>query len=234
MELIQMMTDWDKLQGELAIHFNNLSLLRQAFVHRSYVSENPQFALESNERLEFLGDAFLGFVIAEGLYQQFGELSEGEMTKLRAALVCQDNLADLAASLGLGDYLYLGEGEEKSGGRSRPRNLACVFEAIIGAVLTDQGVEATRNLILRLFDDGLRQAIKEGIATDCKSRLQELVQARKQERPTYRLVGEEGPDHDRKFWVEVVINGKVLGRGYGKSKQLAEKDAARKALEQWE
>ena len=229
-----MMSDWARLQDELAIHFNDLSLLQQAFVHRSHISENPQFALESNERLEFLGDAFLGFVIAESLYQQFGELSEGEMTKLRAALVCQDNLADLASSLGLGDYLYLGEGEEKSGGRNRPRNLACVFEAIIGAVLIDQGVETTRNLILRLFDDGLRQAIEEGIATDYKSRLQELVQAKRQERPTYRLVREEGPDHDREFWVEVVIDGRVLGRGYGKSKQLAEKDAARKALEQWE
>jgi len=228
------MSDWDKLQDELSIRFNDLYLLQQAFVHRSYVSENPHFTLESNERLEFLGDAFLGFVIAESLYQQLGELSEGEMTKLRAALVCQENLADLASALGLGDYLYLGEGEEKSGGRHRPRNLACVFEAMVGAVLIDQGVETTRNLILRLFDNGLRQAIEEGIATDYKSRLQELVQARKQERPTYRLVREEGPDHDRRFWVEVVIEGKVLGRGYGKSKQLAEKDAARKALDRWE
>ncbi|MBM4463887.1 MAG: ribonuclease III [Chloroflexi bacterium] len=227
------MSDWAKLQDELSIHFKDLSLLQQAFVHRSYVSENPHFALESNERLEFLGDAFLGFVIAESLYQQFGELSEGEMTKLRAAMVCQENLADLASSLELRDYLYLGEGEEKSGGRHRPRNLACVFEAVIGAVLMDQGVETTKNLILRLFDNGLRQAIEEGIDTDHKSRLQELVQAKKQERPTYRLVREEGPDHDRRFWVEVVIDGKVLGRGYGKSKQLAEKDAAREALERW-
>lgn len=227
------MSDWAKLQDELSIHFKDLSLLQQAFVHRSYVSENPHFALESNERLEFLGDAFLGFVIAESLYQQFGELSEGEMTKLRAAMVCQENLADLASSLELRDYLYLGEGEEKSGGRHRPRNLACVFEAVIGAVLMDQGVETTKNLILRLFDNGLRQAIEEGIDTDHKSRLQELVQAKKQERPTYRLVREEVPDHDRRFWVEVVIDGKVLGRGYGKSKQLAEKDAAREALERW-
>ncbi len=228
------MADWVTLQRELGVDFNDLSLLQQAFAHRSYLNENPDFALGSNERLEFLGDAFLGFVIAETLYQQSDTLTEGEMTKVRSALVCQPNLAKLALSLKLGDYLYLGQGEEKGGGRRRPRNLACVIEALIGAMLIDRGADTTADFVLRLFQDSLTQATEEGIATDYKSRLQELVQARSQERPTYRLVEEEGPDHNKRFWVEVVVDGKVLGRGCGNSKQSAEKDAAKQALQRWE
>jgi len=228
------MADWDNLQDELGIRFNDLSLLQQAFVHRSHLNENPDFDLGSNERLEYLGDAFLGFAIAETLYRRFDTFNEGEMTKLRSALVCQDNLSRLALSLKLGDYLYLGQGEEKGGGRKRARNLGCAFEAMLGALLIDQGVDNTRDFVLRLFDHSLQKAIDEGIATDHKSRLQELVQARKQERPAYRMVSEEGPDHNRRFWVEVVVDGKVLGKGSGKSKQMAEKDAARHALEHWE
>ena len=227
------MVDWSCLQEEFGISFNDLSLLQQAFVHRSYLNENPESALGSNERLEFLGDAFLGFVIAETLHERFVNLDEGEMTKVRSALVCQSSLAHLASSLKLGDYLYLGQGEEKGGGRYRSRNLACVVEALIGAMLIDQGVEVTGDFILRLFEDRLGQVTEEGVATDHKSRLQELVQARKQERPIYRLAEEEGPDHDKRFWVEVIVDGKVLGRGSGKSKQLAEKDAAKKALQSW-
>lgn len=228
------MADWVTLQRELGVDFNDLSLLQQAFVHRSYLNENPDFALGSNERLEFLGDAFLGFVIAATLHQQFDTLSEGEMTKVRSALVCQPNLAKLALSLKLGDYLYLGQGEEKGGGRRRPRNLACVIEALIGAMLIDRGADTTADFVLRLFQDSLTRATEEGIATDYKSRLQELVQARSQERPIYRLVEEEGPDHNKRFWVEVVVDGKVLGRGCGNSKQSAEKDAAKQALQRWE
>ena len=228
------MADWVTLQRELGVDFNDLSLLQRAFVHRSYLNENPDFVLGSNERLEFLGDAFLSFVIAEALYQQFDSLNEGEMTKVRSALVCQPNLAKLALSLKLGDYLYLGQGEEKGEGRRRPRNLACVIEALIGAVLIDRGADTTADFVLRLFQTSLTQATEEGIATDHKSRLQELVQARRQERPTYRLVEEEGPDHNKKFWVEVVVDGKVLGKGCGNSKQWAEKDAAKQALQRWE
>lgn len=228
------MADWVTLQRELGVDFNDLSLLQQAFVHRSYLNENPDFALGSNERLEFLGDAFLGFVIAETLHQRFDTLSEGEMTKVRSALVCQPNLAKLALSLKLGDYLYLGQGEEKGGGRRRPRNLACVIEALIGAMLIDRGADTTADFVLRLFQTSLTRATEEGIATDYKSRLQELVQARSQERPIYRLVEEEGPDHNKRFWVEVMVDGKVLGRGCGNSKQSAEKDAAKQALQRWE
>lgn len=224
------MADWTTLQQDLGISFNDLSLLQQALVHRSYLNENPDFDLSSNERLEFLGDAFLSFVIAENLYREFATLREGEMTKFRAALVRQDSLARLAASLRLGDYLYLGQGEEKGGGRRRARNLACALEAVIGALLIDQGVAITKDFILRLFSPSFQQSMEEEL-TDHKSRLQELVQAKRQERPLYRPVKAEGPDHDRKFWVEVVVGGEVLGKGCGKSKQMAEKEAARQALE---
>ncbi len=224
------MVDWSLLQNQLRVSFNNLTLLQQAFVHRSYLNENPEFSLGSNERLEFLGDAILSFVIAEELYRRFADLNEGEMTKLRSALVRQDSLARLASSLGLGDYLYLGQGEEKGGGRTRPRNLACTLEALIGAIFIDQGSANTQDFISRLFSSGFLKVIDEGLA-DYKSRLQELAQAKGKEKPIYRLVKATGPDHDRMFWVDVVIEGQVLGRGSGKSKRAAEKEAARQALE---
>jgi ribonuclease III len=225
------MADWDLLQKTLGVTFNNLSLLQQAFVHRSYLNENPEFPLPSNERLEFLGDALLGFVIAESLYRQFNASDEGEMTKIRAALVRQDNLARLALSLELGEYLYLGQGEEKSGGRKKSRNLACTLEALVGAIFIDQDLTTTKNFILKLFSKDFQQVIEEGIATDYKSRLQELTQARKLGIPSYRLVEAVGPDHDRRFTIEVEVGGVVLSRGDGRSKQLAEKEAARQALE---
>lgn len=225
------MADWATLQQNLGITFNDLSLLQQAFVHRSYLNENPEFSLSSNERLEFLGDALLGLVVAENLYQQFASLNEGEMTKLRSALVRQDSLVRLASSLQLGDYLYLGQGEEKSGGQKRARNLACALEALIGAIFLDQGFTTAKSFILRLFSSILQQAIEEGLTADYKSRLQELAQAKRQGTPLYRVVSVEGPDHDRRFTIEVVIGEEVFGRGGGKSKQSAEKEAARQALE---
>jgi len=228
------MPDWVAIQEQLGVTFNDLSLLQQSFVHRSYLNENADFTLGSNERLEFLGDALLSLVIAENLYRQFADLDEGEMTKLRAALVRQDSLAQMSLSLGLGDYLYLGQGEEKGGGRKRARNLACVMEAVIGAVFIDQGFDVASDLVMRLFGRSLRKVAEEGMAVDHKSKLQELVQAERQQRPTYRLVGAVGPDHDKTYWVEVVVGGDLLGRGCGKSKQSAEKEAAKQALERWE
>ena len=228
------MPDWVAIQEQLGVTFNDLSLLQQSFVHRSYLNENADFTLGSNERLEFLGDALLSLVIAENLYRQFADLDEGEMTKLRAALVRQDSLAQMSLSLGLGEYLYLGQGEEKGGGRKRARNLACVMEAVIGAVFIDQGFDVASDLVMRLFGRSLRKVAEEGMAVDHKSKLQELVQAERQQRPTYRLVGAVGPDHDKTYWVEVVVGGDLLGRGCGKSKQSAEKEAAKQALERWE
>lgn len=227
------MVDWVKLEAEIGVSFRDPSLLQQAFVHRSYLNENLDFALGSNERLEFLGDAILGLVIAESLYRQSDSLDEGDMTKLRAALVRQESLAQLALSLGVGDHLYLGQGEDKGGGRKRARNLACAMEALIGAVFVDQGFESAKDLVGRLFSQNIRKVVDEGLVIDYKSKLQELVQAQRQERPTYRVVEAAGPDHDKTFWVEVTVGGEFLGRGCGKSKQSAEKEAAKQALERW-
>lgn len=225
------MADFLALQDKLGITFQDPSLLQQALVHRSYLNENPDFALPSNERLEFLGDSFLGFAIAERLFIEFPDLSEGEMTKLRAALVRKETLARLASSLGLGEYLYLGRGEEASGGRNRQSTLAGVFEAVVGAILMDQGLAVAKDFLLRLFSGEIHNTIEERLAADYKSRLQEIVQARHHVTPVYRTIKEKGPDHAKEFTVEVIVGDAVIGRGHGKSKRMAEKEAARDALE---
>ncbi len=225
------MTHLTALQEILRFTFNNPSLLEQALVHSSYVNENPGLVSGHNERLEFLGDAILGFIIAEKLYQDFPDLSEGEMTKLRSALVRGDTLARVARAVRLGDFLYLGKGEEASGGRGKTANLAGALEAVIAATFLDRGVSTARNLILGLLGEELAQAVSQGTGGDYKSRLQELMQSRLQSTPAYRPVKEAGPDHDKIFTVEVMAGDKVLGMGTGKSKKLAETEAARSALE---
>ena len=215
----------------LGVSFNDQALLEQSLVHSSYINENPDLAPISNERLEFLGDAVLGYIIAEKLYQESPHLTEGEMTKLRAALVRRDFLARIARAIKLGDQLYMGKGEEASSGRNKPANLAGALEAVIAAISLDQGLSVTTDLISRLFDEGLQEVVSQGIRVDYKSELQELIQARQQSTPAYRVVKVVGPDHDRRFTVEVRIGKNVLGRGSGKSKKLAETEAARLALE---
>jgi len=224
-------TNLATLQETLRFTFNNPSLLEQALVHSSYVNENPGSVSGHNERLEFLGDAVLGFIIAEKLYQDFPDLSEGEMTKLRSALVRRDTLARVARAVRLGDFLYLGKGEDASGGRGKTANLAGALEAVIAATFLDQGVSATRDLVLGLLGEELAKAVSQGTGGDYKSRLQELIQSRLQSTPAYRLVEEAGPDHDKRFTVEVMAGDKVLGMGTGRSKKLAETEAARSALE---
>jgi ribonuclease III len=226
------LADLAALQQALGISFNNLSLLEQALVHSSYTNENPGFAPNSNERLEFLGDAVLGLVVAEKLYRDFPRFAEGEMTKLRAALVRQDTLAHVARAISLGDYLYLGRGEEASGGRDKPTNLAGALEAVVAALFLDQGLNITADAILRLFNAELVKVISHGTGADYKSRLQELIQTRQGQTPVYHLVEAVGPDHDRRFTVEVRVGDTVLGRGSGKSKKRAETEAACSALEQ--
>ncbi len=226
------MADLAALQQILGISFNDLSLLEQALVHSSYINENPGFAPTSNERLEFLGDAILDFVVAEKLYHDFAQFTEGEMTKLRAALVRRDTLTSMARAISLGDYLYLGRGEEASGGRHKPANLAGVLEAIIAAIYLDQGLATTKGFILCLLDKKLQRVVSQGAEVDYKSQLQELIQARHQQTPAYQLVEAVGPDHDRRFTVEVKVGDTVLGKGSGKSKKMAETEAARSALEQ--
>jgi ribonuclease-3 len=218
------------LQESLGVSFNDLSQLRQALIHSSYVNENPGLALAANERLEFLGDAVLELVVTEKLYQNLPEATEGELTKLRAALVSRDTLARLARVTGLGDYLYLGKGEEASGGRDKPANLANVLEAVIAAVFLDQNLPAAKNFILSLFQPELEKVTTQGGIVNHKTQLQELVQAQGQPLPVYYLIETRGPDHEPQFSVEVRSGDTVLGQGAGKSKKLAEAEAARSAL----
>jgi ribonuclease-3 len=220
------MASLDVLQKTLGIMFNDPSLLEQALVHTSHVNENPGLNLTSNERLEFLGDAILGLIIAEELFQRFPDLSEGEMTKIRSSVVRRDALSRVAKAISLGDYLYLGKGEEASGGRRKPANLASALEAIIAAIFLDQGLIAARDFVLRAAG----QKLNKGTELDYKSRLQELLQARQQPKPVYQVIAIAGPAHDRTFTVEVRVGGKILGKGSGKSKKAAETKAARSAL----
>ena len=217
------------LERQLGIEFKDRALLKLALTHRSYVHEAPADAPESNERLEYLGDAFLGFVVAEHLYGRFPDLPEGRLTALRSGLVRSATLAAVAAELDLGRRLYLGHGEETSGGRTRERNLARGFEAVLGAVLLDQGYFKAKRWTLKLFKDRL-ESLPPGLVDDFKSLLQEAVQAEDSPPPVYRTVREEGPDHDRDFTVEVIVDGAVAGEGSGPSKQKAEREAARAAL----
>ncbi len=226
------MADMATLQKRLGVFFKDLSLLEQALLHSSYINENPGLAPASNERLEFLGDAVLGLAVAEKLYQAFPHLDEGEMTRLRAALVRRDTLSRMARNIGLGEYLYLGKGEEASDGRNKPANLAATLEAVIAAIFIDHGLSAASDFILRSLDAELQKAVNPGTGVDYKSELQELIQAREQRTPTYHVITVTGPDHNKQFTVEVRVDEVVLGRGAGKSKKAAETEAAHAALGQ--
>ncbi len=225
------MADLAALQQTLGVSFNDVSLLEQALVHSSYINENPGFTLVSNERLEFLGDAVLGLVVAEKLYQDSPNFTEGEMSNLRAALVRRDTLARVAKAIALGDYLYLGKGEEANDGRHKSVNLAGALEAVIAAVFLDKGLSTAGDFILRLLDAELHKVVSQDVVVDYKSELQELIQAREQQTPTYHVIEAAGPDHDKSFTIEVRLGEAVLGRGSGKSKKAAETEAARLALE---
>ena len=223
--------DVKEFQNIIGVKFQNMSLLEQALVHSSYINENPSYTVGHNEKLEFLGDAVLGFYVAEKLYKDYPDSNEGEMTRRRAALVSRDALARVAKSIKLGDFLYLGRGEETSGGRQKRANLAGALEAVIAAVYLDRGENETRDFIIRILEKELKRIDQEDMIVDYKSRLQETMQSRYQTAPEYRLVSEKGPDHDKTFTVEVTVNDTVLGKGTGKSKKEAETEAARFALE---
>jgi ribonuclease-3 len=229
--LIPKMSDWNDCQKDLGISFHQESLLEQAFVHLSFLNENPGFARPSNERLEFLGDAILNFIVTEKLYEEFPQLSEGELTEIRAALVCRDTLAILASSLKLGDWLLLGRGEEVNGGRAKESNLANAMEALIGALYLDQGIAEVRRFILRQLRPELEKIKAGKITPNYKALVQELIQGQKKPTPVYRLVEATGPDHSKKFTAEILVEGEALGKGVGKSKKVAESQAARAAWE---
>ena len=226
------MVNWQALQQVIGTVFQDPSLLQQAFVHSSYVNENPDFPLPDNERLEFLGDALLSFVVAEKLHHEFPHLAEGELTEIRVSLVRQETLAQQASALTLGDYLYLGKGEESTGGRQRQTNLADAFEALIGAIFLDQGLTAARDFVLGELDSRLERIAARGIGRNYKALLQEFTQAEYQQLPAYRVVETSGPPHDKDFTVEVTLEDKILGTGSGKSKRAAEMEADRSAWEE--
>jgi ribonuclease-3 len=225
------MSTLSKLQEVIGFPFDDDSLLRQALVHRSYLNENPSFPSADNQRLEFLGDALLDFVAGDCLYRRYPKMREGELTSLRAALVKEETLARFAQALDLGRYLYLGRGEEESGGRERPSLLADAFEALVGALYLDGGLKPAESFILRFLEPETERIVAQGELRDYKSLFQEEAQRSFQSTPLYRTIDERGPDHNKVFTVEVLIEEEVCGRGEGTSKQAAEQEAARQALE---
>ena len=220
----------EEVQALLGVRFRKPAMLRQAFVHRSYLNEYPEPGLESNERLEFFGDAVLSYVVAERLFRDCPACDEGALTEWRGYLVRRDSLAAFARKLELGRYFLLGRGEEAAGGRERALNLASLFEAVVGAIAIDRGLTESRRFIFDAIGDELDLRGKP-TPIDPKSRLQEVVQARWQRAPSYRTVHEEGPEHRKVFTVEVATRDRVLATGTGHSKQEAERQAARSAIE---
>ncbi len=216
------------LEKALGIHFQDPTLLQMALTHRSYIYETAGEGLSSNERLEFLGDSILAFISADYLYRTFPNLSEGELSDLRAALVRGETLANFAREIELGHFLLMGKGEQSTGGSQRV--LASAFEAILGAMYLDQGLEAVQRFLMPHLELLAHNIVSKRLFKDHKSLFQEMAQAHDGVTPSYRLVGQEGPSHNREFTVEVLLGEQVAGRGQGRTKQAAEQEAARAAL----
>jgi ribonuclease-3 len=218
-----------ELETAIGYRFHNITLLQNALAHSSYANERWHNSLMSNERLEFLGDSILGMLVADYLYRTFPDRPEGELTRMRADMVCERALAKIAAQIGLGEHLLLGKGEEQGGGRGRDSILADAVESVIAACYLDGGMEAAKGFIDRFV---LTRVPVSGLANaDYKTALQELVQQKRNQLLVYSLVGESGPDHDKVFQVELTLNGSLIGRGSGGSKKRAAQEAARVALE---
>ena len=217
------------LEAALGYKFQNITLLQNALTHSSYANERWHNSLLSNERLEFLGDSILGMVVASYLFENFPDRPEGELTRMRADMVCETSLAAIAMKIDLGSHLLLGHGEERFGGRTRASILADAVESVIAAAFLDGGMQAAADIITRfvLCDVPVTKLHN----TDYKTSLQELVQQKRNQVLCYRMVGESGPDHDKQFTAQVLLNDQVVGQGIGSSKKRAEQDAARVALE---
>jgi ribonuclease-3 len=216
------------LQKKLNYKFNNIKLLENALTHSSYANE-VRHGVTSNERLEFLGDSVLSIIVSDYLYKNFASLPEGELTKLRASLVCEKSLCSFSRELQMGDFLRLGKGEEKNGGRERDSILADAFEAVLAAMYLDGGIDIARRHVMRFILDELKHTDDE-VFKDYKTALQEIIQRNPEESVSYYLTDEKGPDHDKIFTVEVHLNSNVIGVGKGKSKKQAEQMAAKQAL----
>jgi ribonuclease-3 len=218
------------LRNRLKVDWRDQDLLSQALTHSSYIYENRQNGIENNQRLEFLGDAVLGLAVSDFLYRNYPDHDEGELTKLRAALVCEPSLARTAKSLDLGNCLKMGKGEERSGGRERPSILADAFEALLGAIYLDQGLVKASELSLKLLDPLIKDVLEGRLDRDFKTELQEIVQQRGSEQVQYTILREEGPDHHKIFTAGVLYKGELAGIGCGRSKKEAEQQAAKSAL----
>ncbi len=216
-----------ELQEIIGYSFKNEKYLITALTHSSYANETKGVT-DHNERQEFLGDAVLSIIVSEYLFENFAHMPEGELTKTRASLVCEKTLSEFARSIGLGGYLFLGKGEEHTGGANRPSILADAFEALIAAIYLDGGIECARKFVLGFVVPALKKAPKK--TKDYKTELQEVIQQNPEERLTYVLADESGPDHDKRFTVELHLNSNVIGSGTGRSKKEAEQAAAREAL----
>ena len=224
------MKDFPLLEKKLGVKFKNKDLLKQAFVHRSYLNENPHLGLEQNERLEFLGDAVLELVITEHLYKEYPDKPEGELTNWRAALVNAKMLAQIAQELGLNDFLLLSKGESKELGKARQYILANTFEAFVGALYLDSGYEPSDKFIQNCLMPKLPDIISKKLYKDAKSHFQEEAQERIGVTPIYKVVKEFGPDHKKKFTIGVYLKAEMIAQGEGFSKQEAEEEAAKAAI----
>lgn len=226
-----MQKDFKTFQQQIGVEFNDLELLRQAFTHRSYLNEHRGEVRGHNERLEFLGDAVLELISTHFLYDKYPEKPEGELTAYRAALVNAVTCAEIAHEIGMNDFLLLSRGEAKDTGRARNILLANAFEALVGAIYLDQGYDAAKAFITRHLFPKIEGIVRDRLWQDAKSSLQEKAQEAEGITPSYRVVGETGPDHDKHFIVGVYIKDALVAEGSGKSKQEAEQSAAREALD---
>lgn len=218
-------------QKIIQYEFQNVNLLKNALTHSSYINEGKSLQTGNNERLEFLGDAILDAVISDYLYGRLDSVEEGELTKMRAVIVCERSLAVCGFRISIGDYLRLGKGEENSGGRKRGSILADAMEAVIGAIYLDGGWETVQNFVIRTFADLIEDAVSGRLHMDYKTEIQERLQAHGEADINYVIEREEGPDHDKTFYANLVFKGNVIGSGSGRSKKEAEQQAAKQALE---
>lgn len=227
-----MNTDLSTLEKKINVTFKNKVLLKNVFIHRSYLNEHRSFELPSNEKLEFLGDSVLSLSTSIYLYEEYPELTEGDYTDIKASIVRTESLAEVSEKLELGTYLYLSKGEEKGGGRTKTNIMADCFEALIAAIFIDHDFDTAYAFInTYLFKEKLTYLIENKLYLSPKSRLQEITQAKYKNLPAYEVINSTGPEHEKEFKVDVIINGKIVGSGSGKSKKQAEENAAQNALE---
>lgn len=225
------MIDFSKFEKKVGVKFKNKTLLKQAFVHRSYINENPKTGINHNERLEFLGDAVLQLVVTDYLYKKYEDKTEGDLTSYRASLVNANTIASVSSKLGMNEYLLLSKGEAKDTGKARQYILANTYESFIGALYMDQGYDKAEKFIAKSLFGEIEKIIKEGLYKDAKSLVQEKAQEYESVTPAYKVMKETGPDHDKIFIVGVYFGAELVAEGSGKSKQEAEQKAAKSALE---